>query len=345
MDTLGQAAPPAPTPPADFARVWERISPFVLRKATDTSVLPMPDWPGAFRILAAEFAGLDPDALATRIGDEWMSRVADALGEGWCVDESRNFLLLSTFEQGRAQRVLKFLEETFARLRRSLPMDVAGPLLGRCPVLAFDDHDAFIQYFAEFHAEDGEWSTPGGVYLNRGFGHIALPPLEPEAFMLQLERILAHELTHALLTSLQLPLWLDEAVAMSAEVEITRREVYPLDPEKIRQHRAFWDAEKIQEFWTGESWARPDEGNELSYSLARFIFRMLLDGGRTGREKVAELLVMAQREDAGFAAVEDVFGVHLDELLTDFLGPGEWRPRLPLFAESADESAEETAAA
>lgn len=334
MQTRNESAPAAPIAPADFARVWEKLEPLVCRGPAGGCGLPLPDWKAIDDCLRADFPHLDPDALWTRLADEWMSRAADALGEGWCVDESRNFLLLSTFPQARARYVLQFLEETFHHLREFLPVEVTGTLLGRCPVLAFDDHDRFVAYLADFYpGEEGEWSAPGGVYLNRGYGHIALPPLLEDAFVPALKTVLSHELTHALLMALPLPLWLNEAMAMTAEAEITRHDSHPLDQEVIRRHRAYWNAERMQAFWKGDSFVFPDEGSELSYSLARFLFKALLDGGRTKRPQIAELLTTASYHDAGFGAVETIFGAHLDELLRDFLGPGDWRPSEPLFVE------------
>lgn len=342
MQTRTEEAPSEPIAPADFARVWERVGPLVCRVNEGGSGLPMPDWQAAYEVLDADFVEFDQEALATRLADEWMSRAADALGEGWCVDESRNFLLLSTFSQSRACFVLNVLEETFLRLREILPMEITGRLLGRCPVMAFDDQDRFVAYLADFKtAEEGEWSMPGGVYLNRGYGHIALPPLPDEAFLLALKCVLAHELTHAFLAALSLPLWLDEGMAMSAEAEIARHESHPLSQEVIRRHRAYWNAELIQAFWKGESFAFPDEGSELSYSLARFLFNALRDGGRTERAQLAELLATADYQDAGFGAVEEIFDAHLDELLRDFLGPGDWRPATPLFPEMVKAEAEQ----
>ena len=40
-------------------------------------------------------------------------------------------------------------------------------------------------------------------------------------------------------------------------------------PQEVRDKFAhFWNEETIQEFWSGKSWRRPDEGNSLSYELA-----------------------------------------------------------------------------
>jgi hypothetical protein len=37
------------------------------------------------------------------------------------------------------------------------------------------------------------------------------------------------------------------------------------------RHQKFWGPVEIQQFWSGKSFRRPDEGNELCYDLARII--------------------------------------------------------------------------
>ena len=68
-----------------------------------------------------------------------------------------------------------------------------------------------------------------------------------------------------------------------------------MDPERLREHRTFWDEQTIQEFWSGKSFGRVDEGNGLSYELARYCIRALA-------HDVSSFIVFAQHasfEDGG----------------------------------------------
>lgn len=115
----------------------------------------------------------------------------------------------------------------------------------------------------------------GGVYLNRGHGHFAMPNGDLERYV----SVMSHELCHAFLHHLELPLWLDEAITQGVEHSITGLLPYVLDREMIGRHQDYWDAPRIRAFWSGESFIFADEGQELSYHLARFILHGLHDGG------------------------------------------------------------------
>ncbi|WP_395789434.1 hypothetical protein [Aquimonas sp.] len=88
-----------------------------------------------------------------------------------------------------------------------------------------------------------------------------------------------------------------------------------------RKHAAFWNADTIQEFWSGKSFLRTDDGNLLSYDLARHI---------TGRAAHAEdrfraFVRHAHQRDAGVGA-EPQLGFRIADLATAMLGEGEWTP-------------------
>ena len=80
-----------------------------------------------------------------------------------------------------------------------------------------------------------------------------------------IEPVIAHEMTHAALAHLKLPKWLDEGIAVNTEHRISTVTVHREHAmELIAKHRDFWNPEKMQEFWTGESFLRTDDGNALS---------------------------------------------------------------------------------
>jgi hypothetical protein len=42
-------------------------------------------------------------------------------------------------------------------------------------------------------------------------------------------------------------------------------------PQMHATHLQFWGESEIQQFWSGESFHRPDDGQMLSYDLARIL--------------------------------------------------------------------------
>lgn len=72
-----------------------------------------------------------------------------------------------------------------------------------------------------------------------------------------------------------------------------------LPPEEMHaKHRAFWGDAEIQEFWSGKSFLRPDEGNMLSYDLAR----VLVDYFAREWGQFKAFALAADRSDGGSGA-------------------------------------------
>ena len=95
-----------------------------------------------------------------------------------------------------------------------------------------------------------------------------------------MEPIIAHELTHCLLAPLKIPAWLNEGTAVNMEKQlcpgaVDRHRGIFVHREAARRRAEFWNAETIQEFWSGKSFNRPDEGCSLSYELAEELTKLI----------------------------------------------------------------------
>jgi hypothetical protein len=276
---------------------------------------PHPDWE---RIAAlVETTSHDSAALNqawSSAATQWMACFADALGPRYKVAESENFILVSTADTSRVRSTLRFLEDCDARIAGSLPFIDRNLFFGKCAVIVFEEEADFYGYFADFHEEDGDYAMAGGVYLNRGYGHFALPSEDLGTY----QSVMCHELCHAFLSCLDLPLWLNEAVTGEIEHQIVGGNPYLMDRDIVREHRDYWTAPRIRSFWTGESFGFPDEGQHLSYHLARFLFNAL--ASYSTPETMNRFMVSATRADAGVSAAREILGVDLVEVLSDLLG-------------------------
>jgi hypothetical protein len=161
------------------------------------------------------------------------------------------------------------------------------------------------------------------MFIRRGHQHIVLASDEVHS----LRPSLAHELAHSAVGHLSLPAWLNEGVAMLLEEAVGETPRYNLDRELAARHRAYWNAETIQYFWSGTSWDIVEEGNALSYSLAQILMRIFYEDVRPGVEKFRAFIADAHWEDAGQAAMQEHFDITLGELAAVFLGEGDWEPR------------------
>jgi hypothetical protein len=96
-----------------------------------------------------------------------------------------------------------------------------------------------------------------------------------------------------------------------------------MDDELFARHKAFWGTKEIQEFWSGEAFHRPDEGQELSYHLAQFAVKSLSHDYAV----FSRFVNKANYDDGGESAAIEIFGGGLEGLITQFFGEGDWVPK------------------
>jgi hypothetical protein len=116
----------------------------------------------------------------------------------------------------------------------------------------------------------------GGVYLNAGFGHFTTMHSDHPEHMRHLEPVIAHEMTHSLVSHLPIPAWLNEGLAVSVERKLTPYYGSVYSPEEMhRKHVEYWTPKTIQEFWSGKSFLKSGDSNLLSYDLGLALTTML----------------------------------------------------------------------
>ncbi|MFT5106040.1 MAG: hypothetical protein ACI9UA_001663 [Pseudoalteromonas tetraodonis] len=287
---------------------------------------PQPDWERLYGWVEISFDPEARDAEFMGIARRWVAGICEQLGDGYRVRESEHFMLVSLVPEEKQTELLVFLEQCYVQICAALPCLVEEQPEGKCPVLVIADHSRFYDYLDDFVGDGSdEYAAVGGVFLNRGWGHFAVPSSD----LRQYRNVFSHELCHALLSPLRLPVWLDEAITMTVEDSVTKTNPYILDREIIEKHQEYWDEERIQGFWTGESFCYTDDGQGLSYHLAQFVLNALYQGGSTPPGLINDFILAAgASNDAGFQAAQDVLGFDIGELLDRLLGSGNWFPML-----------------
>jgi hypothetical protein len=283
---------------------------------------PRPDWKA---IRAWIKVNAPPDHLEAAwqaITREWLDRLCEHLGGAYTAAESQSFHLLSELEDRERRHLLLFLEEARGGILRRLG-DISLPKgHGKHVVLRFGEQDDYYRYISYFDA-DGEYAGSSGIFLRRGYRHIAYPRGDRPG----LDRaILVHEFTHNLLVNLLLPNWLNEALAMAFEQDIAGVTGPPLTRELAEEHRAHWNAATIQDFWQGLSFSKV-EGQKLAYSLAQVLLNLIATELRPPPASFRDFVLHADRKDAGQSAAATYLEIDLSDLVATFLGPGEWSPR------------------
>ena len=290
--------------------------------------LPRPKWDV---ISAWVDANIDPSSLDeswTQIARDWLTRLSESLPRGYALHESPEFLLLAA-DEAIGQRVLNSSQRARRIILESLDGVASDQGFGKHVVLLFADTENYYDYVTDFYPDEGEFGLSGGMFLNIGYGHFAICPAYDDNY----ERVIAHELNHALLRHLPLPLWLDEGVTQVMEDVVMDSSYFTVDHQILRRHRDYWTSETIDAFWSGESFYCSDEGQELSYHLAEVLFRNLMSDFP---KAVNDILNNADFTDAGNAAFLASCNVSLVDRIAQFLGDGNWAPRDNYFASETE---------
>ena len=260
----------------------------------------------------------DPWQQVTR---HWLARMRASLGGAYTVAESAQFLLVSALDEKAREQMLGFLEKGRARLLHTLGDVGWTSTTGKHVVLRFTETDDYFTYISHFYP-DGEHAASGGVFLRDGYAHIAYP----ETYTMDAERqTLAHELAHNLLAHLPLPLWLNEALAEAFKADLAGGPFASVDEDLLAEHRSYWNAQTIQDFWMGKSF-QTVEGQRVSYSLAQVLLDVINRELKPSPEVFRRFVKQSDWIDAGEAAVREQLEVSLGEIVEVFLGPGDWTP-------------------
>lgn len=286
------------------------------------TTLPLPDWD---RLALQEPVGLNDAARHdwwTAAAAHWLLAVGRELPGDYRLRSSPDFLLLSNLADRPAQVFLEFCQDVHRWIRRNLGDIASDAGHGKHAVMVFGSEDDYYRYISHYYPEEGEFALSSGMFVNAGYGHFAMF----EGGMAQMQPTVAHELTHCLVSHLPIPAWLNEGLATNTEAALFPHLFAPSAQlyhpnEMVRKHADFWNADTIQEFWSGKSFLRTDDGNLLSYDLARHLI------GRAARaeERFRAFVRHAHQRDAGVGA-EPHLGFRIADLATAMLGEGEWTP-------------------
>ncbi len=242
----------------------------------------------------------------------WLEHMQSALGSAYSLRETADSLLLSTLEQNVANATLGFMSKTLKQIVRVLDGIAEVSAWGKDILVVFDDDETYYRYVSHCYPTDGEFAASSGMYINAGCGHFATVKSD----LRSIEPIIAHEMTHGCVSHLPIPAWLNEGLAVNTEQRLVPAGPPMLTPQQMHaKHRAFWGGAEIQEFWSGKSFLRNDDGNMLSYDLARILVSQLSADWQSFREFVLNANLL----DAGAAAATECLQLELGAAVSALL--------------------------
>lgn len=253
----------------------------------------------------------------------WLLHLRDALGGNYRLVESGVALLLTCQDDRRADLTLAFIARTSQRVQRVLGRIARVPEWGREILMLLEDTDSYYRYVSAFEPPGEDITASSGMFINHGCGHFVAVDRDLGA----VEPVIVHEMSHAMVAHLPLPAWVNEGMAVNAEQRLAGGAPdAPEQRELMGRHRAFWCPERIQGFWSGRAYLRPDEGSELSYDLGR----ILVEAMGSEWPRFEEFVLAARRDDAGAAAARRAFGIDLGTYVASILdadAPEAWAPQ------------------
>jgi hypothetical protein len=276
-----------------------------------------PDWNEISLGIDENLNNEDLNSAWIKACNSWLNTVVIKFGNNYRIVESANFSIMSNESDRYVALFSSFLERTLKRILATLKGIASDEGLGKHVAMIFQDSEQYYEYIGLFYPEDGDFGLSSGMYINDGYGHFVFPSQELE----YAESTAVHELTHACLDHLPIPLWLNEGIAVFMEEKLAGNDFY-IDQIIVAQHHEYWTSETIQQFWSGESFHAIDEGQELSYHLAHLLTRNVF----YNFSSYADFINSAEFEDSGEEASQKHLGISLSYLMGTFLGEGDWAP-------------------
>lgn len=269
------------------------------------------------------FDNIDEEQLADTVYESIQSRwVADicrqlgkSSGKSYTIYQSSHFELVTCENEKYVDSFIKSMENIHQRISKALGSIYVNDET-RLPIFIIDNNESYYEYISNYYPEEGTFAQSSGVFLRDIVPHFVFPKNDYAI------SVASHELTHALVSHLEIPLWLNEGLAVNMESVITGSNPFKLNQQKHQQHIAFWGETEIQEFWSGKSFSRPDEANELSYQLAQLITRTLAENHAAFYAFVND----AHYTDSGEKALSTHYGISLADIITNVFGDGNWKP-------------------
>jgi len=310
-----------PQSPSEARRSRRPVAPS-LQWREDTTY-PIVDWKAAREQFESQAESTAPEDYWSNAAHAWLEALVAHLGDQYTVQESEHFSVLSGLADKQSKLAAEFCERSRRRILRDLE-GIAAPW-GNGPhvVMIFNTEDEYYEYIGNYYPKTGEFAMSSGMFIQQGYGHFVFVASD----LTRMEPIIVHELTHCLLAPLPIPAWLNEGTAVNMENQLSPRYVDPrqgifVHREIAQKRAAFWNNATIQEFWSGKSFKRPDEGCALSYDLAQELTRLIA----RDYAKYRAYMNSAERGDAGSQAAIEVLDFALGDLTGAVLGPGTWEP-------------------
>jgi hypothetical protein len=243
----------------------------------------------------------------------WLLHLRNALPPPLHLHETHDALVLSPFSRITAKSAAHCIANVRERIGQLLGGIAERPVGNRSILIVMNDPDSFRNYVSIYPSLANLPASARGVFINLGCPHL----VTVNENLWTLEPVIAREMTRGAIRHLELPIWLEEGIAVNTEKQIA---ISGRDASEAvattANHRAFWNAERFQQFWSGKSFHGTGEAIALSRDLARSIVEHLA----RDRASFVEFATNASRDDGGAAAARGLLKQDLGDIATLLVG-------------------------
>ncbi len=254
----------------------------------------------------------------------WLMHVRDALCTNFQITESETALLLSSLNPTTARTTAGFMSNALEQVLGVLDGIAQAPQWGKDILIVFEDAESYYRYLSFFYPDAAALGLSRGMYIRTGMGHF----VAVKADLYAIQSMMVHEMTRNCLVHLPLPLWLNVGITVNTGRQLIKKSCGGCGSQQLHQRLlAFWNESEIQEFWSGASFQREDEGLQLSYELARIMVELLAKDWPS----FTGFVTNAHADDAGAAAARAYLDMDLGELVCALLerdNSAGWSPNL-----------------
>lgn len=243
---------------------------------------------------------------------QWLDRLGNEMRGDYRLDETPEFTILQPTAVDRPEHFLDHAERSRALAMRFWPgLAIEKDVVGKHVVIIAESQDDYYDYTSYLYP-DGAYGGSGGMCIREGgYTHIvinAFPRYDQEI-------TLTHEIAHALLAQLPLPVWVEEGMVQIVEEAINKNAVAYIDAFEHKQH---WAEHTFAGLWLGSAFSEPDPGQHLAYQLSR---HMVFELAKKDLTRFIAFANDAHRFDGGRVAAAEHLGHSLAGCLPEFLQP------------------------
>jgi len=279
---------------------------------------PRPDWEKISEWIENNHAPEDRHTIHDEIIINWFEEMLSVLPARYNIYESPDLILLTYYEQSDVILQINFINKVKSYIQSLGLSNKDREGYGSIVILQFDDPGLYLEYVYNFFP-DGNFINSAGLCIREYLTHVVTSSGDYN----DVEYTIAHELLHEQVTDLNLPLWIDEGLA-----EMVTEHIFPhyfdfnLDQAKEELIFFSFPVDNIQKFWGGKGFFESNESSAASYLLAHLMMKKICEQF----DNALEFILNAKIEDSGQSSALNYLETPLEELVSSFLGDGNWKP-------------------